>query len=118
MPRSSGTVDEDVSLVDDEKLRWGACGPNDVEYAAARTPLATMREPSEQTKTTSLVSGVVSADAGAMRMREHSCLDASILIKSSDNFKDKKSSLELASELCFNLDSIVSTRSLDLLTYS
>ena len=111
-------MDEEVSLVDDEKLRWGACGPNEVEYAAARTPLATMRLPSEQTKTTSLVSGVVSADAGAMSMREQSCLEASILIKSSESLIDKNSSPVFAVMLCFNFDSIERTKFVDLFTKS
>ena len=92
-----------MSFVEQEKFRWGACGPNEVEYAAARIPLATIRLPSEHTKTTSVVSGVLSADVGATKIREQSffsfCLEASILVSNSENLIVKNSSLLLIERL-------------------
>ena len=59
IPRISGIVEEEVSLEGEEKLKCGDCGPNEEEYAEARTPFATCNEPSVQTRMHSVDSGEV-----------------------------------------------------------
>ena len=59
IPRISGIVEEEVSMDGEEKFKCGDWGPNEEEYADARTPFATCKEPSVQTRMHSVDSGEV-----------------------------------------------------------
>ena len=104
-------MDEETSKEDAAKFKWGACGPNEMEYAAARTPLQIWSEPSVHTSMHSMEWGVENAQEGATRTLEHGCLESLMRSKISWNVNVKKSS-----EFSFRLFSLLLIASISSLT--